>query len=214
MAILSMFEEWKSKSLHQNTVFITDGIIDRSFWSESDYKILFLLKEAYDSTSTEGTWDLPEFIKDRGVFGRTFKPMAQWAYGIEKVVKNREISPYIQNNKHVENALFSSAIVNLKKSGGKKRSSYKNLEKYVAEDWVLIKAQIGNIAPKIIVCGNTWSLIRDNLIHKKVSDCAYLSDGVLYIDYWHPSNRAANLMNYYSICAIVQMAFNSLDVDL
>jgi len=208
-----MFDEWKNKELHQKKMFITDGVIDNDFWSKSNYKIMFLLKEAYDSKKSEGTWDLPNLIRKRGVSGRTFKPMAQWAYGIEKVIQNREISPYIQNNEYVKNALLSSAVVNLKKSGGKSKSGSKNLLEYVNEDWDLIYKQISNIAPKIIVCGNTWSLIKDKLIHKKVSDCAFLSDGVLYIDYWHPSNRAANLMNYYSLCAIVQLAFKVIDSE-
>jgi len=210
-----MFEEWKSKELHQNTVFISDGIIDKSCWDESQYKILFLLKEAYSSDPTERSWDLRNFIKERGVFGRTFKPMAQWAYGIEKILQNREISPYVSNSKEVRNALLSSAVVNLKKSGGKNKSGYKNLQKYVAEDWGLISKQIAEISPKVIVCGNTWSLIKDELTSpQKVSDCAFLCDGILYIDYWHPSNRAANLMNYYSICAIVQIAINAVSAEL
>jgi len=210
-----MFDEWKNKDLHQNQLFITDGIIDREIWSKSNDGVMFLLKEAYDSKRTEGSWDLPSLIKKRGVSGRTFKPMAQWAYGIQKVIQNKEISPYIQNNDQVQKALFSSAIVNLKKSGGRKKSGIKNLEKYVDEDWKLIYEQISGIAPKIIVCGNTWSLIKGKLIHKtKVSDCAFLSNGILYIDYWHPSNRASNKMNYYSICAIVQQALKATDSEL
>ena len=209
-----MFEQWKRKELHLNKVFITDGVIKEELWLKSNYRIMFLLKEAYDSTRTEGTWSLPDFIKGYGVKGRTFKPMAQWAYGLQQVIKTNEVYPFIEKNPEVETALFSSAIVNLKKSGGKNRSNYEDLKKYVNEDWSLIHKQINKIEPKIIICGNTWSLIKDKLNYKKVSDCAFVSEGVLYIDYWHPANRAANLMNYYAICAIVQMALKVIDSEL
>jgi len=202
-----IFEAWKEKSIHKSQLFITDGVIDKGLWESSNHKVMFLLKEAYDSKRVEGSWDLPSLIKRRGVSGRTFKPMAQWAYGIHQVLKDGEIAPYIQSNSEVRNSLFSSAIVNLKKSSGKKRSGAKDLVKYVDEDWNLLVSQIQEIAPEIIVCGNTWSLIKEKMPHKeKISDRVYKSGGIIYIDFWHPSNRASNLMNYYAICAIIQVA--------
>lgn len=209
-----LFSEWKNKDSHKDKLFITDGIIDENHWVNSEIKVLFLLKEAYDSKRVEGSWDLPALIRRKKVSGRTFKPMAQWAYGIQGVLKNHEILPFQQDGADVELALLSSAVVNLKKSGGKNKSNSKDLATYVDEDWDLISKQIGLISPKIVICGNTWSLVSKKIPSKKISDRAYLSDGVIYISYWHPSNRGSNLMNYYSLCALAQMAMRKLDVEL
>jgi len=209
-----LFREWKNRDSHKDKLFITDGIIDTNHWINSEVKLLFLLKEAYDSERIDGSWDLPALIRRKKVSGRTFKPMAQWAYGVQGVLKSQEILPFQEKGDDVELSLLSSAIVNLKKSGGKNKSSSKNLSKYVDEDWDLISKQIGEICPKIVICGNTWSLVSKKISSKKISDRAYLSDGVIYISYWHPSNRASNLMNYYSLCALVQMAMRKLDVEL
>lgn len=209
-----LFSEWKNKDSHKGKLFITDGIIDDNHWVNSEIKVLFLLKEAYDSKKVEGSWDLPALIRRKKVSGRTFKPMAQWAYGIQGVLKSHEILPFQEDGANVEHALLSSAVVNLKKSGGKSKSNSENLSTYVDEDWDLISKQIRIISPKIVICGNTWSLISKKIPNKKISDSAYLSDGVIYISYWHPSNRASNLMSYYSLCALVQMAMRKLDVEL
>lgn len=209
------FHEWKQKDIHEGKLFITDGIIDQELWDKSDSKVMFLLKEAYDSKKVTGTWDLPSLIRKRGVSGRTFKPMAQWAYGIQNISNGNGISLFVENNKDVESALFSSAILNLKKSGGKKKSGTNNIKKYVDEDWDLISGQIKAIAPKVVVCGRTWELIKNRLPNlKRITDRAYSSDGIVYINFWHPSNRAANLMNYYSICAITEMALKAHAAEL
>jgi len=212
--VISLFDKWKNRSSHKEKLFITDGIIDTELWKKSSDQTMFLLKEAYDSKRVEGSWDLPSLIRKRGVSGRTFKPMAQWAWGIHKVLQDGVISPYIQNSKDVKHALLSSAIVNIKKSGGKKSSGSKNLRKYVDEDWDLLSEQVKEISPKIIVCGNTWSLISEKLTYEKISDRCYICDEIIYVDFWHPSNRASNLMNYYALCAIIQIAKKKLNVEL
>ncbi len=209
-----IFHDWKKKDIHQNQLFITDGIINQELWDESDSKVMFILKEAYDSKNSSGSWDLRSLIRRNGVSGRTFKPMAQWAYGIHSILSGNGIAPYVENSKDVKRALLSSAIVNLKKSGGKKKSGSKNLEKYVDEDWHLISDQIKAISPEIVVCGRTWHLISSKLTNKiKITDSAYISDGIVYIEFWHPSNRAANLMNYYAICAITEMAQKAMQIE-
>ncbi|WP_352338532.1 hypothetical protein [Psychrobacter sp. 16-MNA-CIBAN-0192] len=205
------FEDWKNSDLHKGKLFITDGIIDEDFWLKSEVKVLFLLKEAYDSKRVEGSWDLTKLICRKKVSGRTLKPMAQWAYGVHNIMKNYEIAPYKGDGVDVEKALLSSAIINLKKSSGKSASSSTNLSAYVDEDWHLIHKQIRDIKPEIVICGNTWSLIKQKMSYEKISDRSYLSEDILYIDYWHPANRAPSVMNYYSICALVQLALNKLN---
>lgn len=202
----SFFNDWKSSDLHMNQLFITDGIVDKDKWNQSETKIMFLLKEAYDSKRKEGTWDLPKYIQRKKVSGRTLKPMAQWACGVSHVINDKEIYSYQASGEDVEHALLSSAIINLKKSQGKHKSNHNDLKLYVETDWHFIKKQIEVIKPTIIICGNTWGLIKDKLSYNKISDRAYMSDNIIYIDYWHPANRASNKMNYYALCALVQLA--------
>lgn len=206
-----LFSDWKNRESHKGKLFITDGVINKELWANSENKVLFLLKEAYDSKRIEGSWDLPTLIRREKVSGRTFKPMAQWVYGIHGLMENKEIIPFQEDGTDVKLALLSSAIINLKKSSGSKKSSSENLARYVEEDWDLISEQIKIIQPKIVICGNTWSLIRTKIAHHKISDRAYISEDILYIDYWHPANRASNKMNYYALCALVQLALNKLE---
>ena len=205
--MIDIFKDWKNKDIHKGKLFITDGIIDQVLWNESDSKVMFLLKEAYDSKNNSGSWDLTKLIKKRGVSGRTFKPMAQWAYGVQNLLNGKGIAPYIDNSKEVEESLLSSSIVNLKKSGGKKTSSKTDLMKYVDEDWDLLYSQIELISPRVVVCGKTWPLISQKLKNKlKITDQAYISDNIIYIDFCHPANRASNHMKYYALCAITEIA--------
>lgn len=205
-----LFEEWKKRDIHCGRLFISDGANDEKLWIESDFKVLFLLKEAYDSNKIDGTWHLPSLIQRKKATGRTFKPIGQWAYGIKKIRTNNNIEDFLDNGKEINDALMSSAIINIKKSQGKKSSNEKDLIKYVESDWDLIEKQINLLNPNIIVCGKTWHLIRKNLEHKeKVSDRVYKSGDLIFVDYWHPANRSSNIMNYYSLCALIYKAQKS-----
>jgi len=202
------FKEWHQREIHKDHLFITDGAIDDKLWNDAKIKVLFLLKEAYDSKNTTGSWDLSGLIRKRRASGRTFKPMGQWASGIQRLALNGQLQEYIEGGEEVDNALLSSAIINIKKSGGKNKSSWSNLFQYAKSDWDLIQKQIDSLNPDIIVCGNTWSLIKDNLTDKKkISDRVHKAGNHTYVNYWHPSNRASNSMNYYALCALVSQAF-------
>lgn len=152
----SLFKSWQEREHHVDKLFITDGIVDSEAWNQANHKVLFILKEAYDTHRTEGTWDLSDLIRRKKVSGRTFKPLAQWAYGIQHVLKNRQIAEFQEHGEEVEKALISSAVINLKKSSGKKSSNRKNLLRYVEKDWDLVSRQIEIIKPDIVICGRTW----------------------------------------------------------
>jgi len=164
----NIFKEWKAKDIHKEKLFITDGIVDKELWKESNLKVMFLLKEAYDSKNKKGSWCLSNLIKRKGVSGRTLKPIAQWAYGLERLFNTGNIETFKENGKELKQALLSSSVVNLKKSNGKKKSEKNDLLKYVEEDWELIEDQIKNINPNIIICGKTWELFHRKIKSKNV----------------------------------------------
>ena len=190
------FNVWREK--YPDSVLITDGIIDTELWKNSKIKILFLLKEAYGKKR-----HLPDYINQSKAKGRTFIPLAQWAYAIQEITKKKKLSIFSKNKSIINPPLLSSAVINIKKVNGKKSSDNKDLVKYVNENWEEIKKQINTINPDIIVCGNTWSLIHSKLQDSTViSDRVYKTDNYIFIDFWHPANRTSNIMNYYALSAI------------
>jgi len=202
-----IFEEWHQRDIHRGQLFISDGANNEELWKESKFKILFLLKEAYDSKNTTGTWHLPKHIQKRKATGRTFRPLGQWAYGIQKIVSTGKIEDYSEEDELINAALLSAAIINVKKSSGKSNSNKDNLAKYIESDWDLIEKQISILSPDIIVCGRTWSLIRDKLKDRmKISDRVHKANQLTFVDFWHPANRSSNLMNYYALCALIYKA--------
>ena len=218
----ALFQEWSEREHHQSRErikgFIADGPIDYKLWESSDYKVLFLLKEAYASDKWAQPLDLCQHIRDWG--GPKYKiwhTVAAWAFGLQQMRKNGgEIHRYPRSEDKSEcrNALFSASIVNIKKSGGESTSNDENLYEYIEKDWNNIFEQIRLLHPGIIVCGGTWwNVVRKYLIKsegknsfRKLGEWVYEYKGYYFIDFWHPANQYPNKLNYYSLCAAVQMA--------
>ena len=63
MEMTKLLKKWEAiDGEHQH--FIADGIIDTKRWNSVPRKVLFLLKEAYDSREDAPDWDLCELIRD------------------------------------------------------------------------------------------------------------------------------------------------------
>jgi len=221
----ALFERWRDTNRHVAKNFIADGIIDPELWCESDLKVMFLLKEAYCSKEWKGhqnqTLDLCQHIRDWG--GPKYKiwhTVAAWAYGLQKMHEDPDSKIYSfpsdDEKEETRKALFSSAVVNVKKSSGESSSNDDDLYEYVKSDWYYVLEQIKLIDPQIIVCGGTWwNVIRKHVIESegkkyfeelKVSEWVYEYSGYFFVDFWHPANQYPNKLNYYSLCAAVQMS--------
>ncbi len=211
-----LFERWRKRPLHKKQSFVKDGKLCPEKWdSRSSGKTLFLLKEAYDNQGRgQDWWDLSQMIQewDRP-YGRMWWTLAYWSYGVKNLINNRgQIMPFPTEEskwkKAAEN-LYESAVVNIKKSGGKKTSDWEDLKKYAEEDSDLIWEQICDINPRLVVCGGTWSIIKDYLPtppkkeHDRLGDMVYDVNGRVFIDFWHPANRYPNAMNYYTLCSLI-----------
>ncbi|CAN2042122.1 Uracil DNA glycosylase superfamily protein [Candidatus Magnetomoraceae bacterium gMMP-15] len=205
-----IFKEWKEREIHKGKLFITDGIIDQEKWDISEIKILFLLKEAYESNPEVKTgWSLCNLISKnwKGPKGKMCWAMAQWAYGIQQLHKTGDVPFFQRRGDDLKRALLSSAVINLKKSEGKSKSDNKDLSSYVKSDWDLIERQIDLIKPNIVICGMTFPLIRDRLKGaKKFSEWIYIYKNLYFIDFWHPTNRYPNKLNYYSLCSVIRLS--------
>ena len=207
-----LLEEWKSLPHHLNRSFIPDGIIDPVRWEKSPRRILFINKEAYDGDGTgiKG-FDLRKLIRcewDGRPKGGAYKVIATWAYALQHASPDPLISfpPWsLIDLEEAREALLSCAVMNIKKSGGKTSSGHQDLLAYVEKDGALIKRQVDLINPDIIVCGHVWYLMKHLWpTPERVYDEVVKTDGRIVIDFWHPSNRYPEEMNYYALAALIQ----------
>ena len=109
--------------------------------------------------------------------------------------------------KEVTESVLASAVVNIKKSGGRSSSNDDDLRKYVREDGDLLKQQVKCLSPHVMVCCNTWPLVKDVWPHaKQISEQVHTIDGMLMLDFWHPANRYPDVMNYYTVAILLHRA--------
>ena len=223
-----LFEEWKGKAIsgdielskghlvidHRNSVFIKDGVVCPKKWFSNNIRPLYLLKEAYGG---DEDWDL---IKDWLLSGNQMTKMwnrvAQWTEGI-MTTTSTAINPYnkYKSGTLAENEIFSNvAVINIKKSKGTKNSNWEEIEKYAEYDRAELLQEIEICDPTIIVCGYTakpLEIILGNNFRKEWNkNCFYHvtlnNHDVLVIDYWHPANQYPDIMNYYTLMNIYQLA--------
>ena len=82
------------------------------------------------------------------------------------------------------------------------------MRRYVVEDGDLLKQQIVCLNPHVVVCCNTWHLVREDVWPhaKRVSELVHRMNGMLVLDFWHPANQYPNVMNYYTVLALLHQA--------
>lgn len=224
--ITQLFEQWKTKERHCSQVFNYDGIIDPECWfglhDEGKPRILFLLKEAYHSPEDEArrrasgamVYDLAAELKEYGPWGNIWTRVAEWAKGISDIWTDygkpsalTAMPEYEALGKaQCNDWLRRIAIVNVKKSGGVSETDMEELAVYSKYDSAELYREIYEIIqPDIIVCGNTFSELRD--INPRLRDVAasdawrYDDDGILTVDYYHPSIRWSARLSFYGLVA-------------
>jgi hypothetical protein len=204
-----LLDEWAA--IHPvNACFIRDGIINQERWDKATIKVLFLLRECYDYKMTGAAgFDLRAEIRQwKKAHGPTMRTAALWAYGIHNargtsVPSLSSISPAVAFD-----SLLASAIVNIKKSRGVKKSNLADIDTHATNDGQFICRQIDLIAPHLVVCGGTWrSICQCKWVadaHESIYDHMYKISGRYYLSHWHPSNRFPKALNYYTVVSLVQ----------
>ncbi len=207
------FISWKKRELHKDAFFIADGIINKELWDKAPVKVLFIMKEAYESSPDDcQEWALNEYLNnDLNTIG---KPMwwslAQWLDGINKLCDSNDVATFDEEFKAdsgLNLAFHSCAVINLKKSSGKSSSDVDDLAKYVEGDWELLWAQIESINPDLIICGATYPLIASKLgSPKRSAEWLYHAKGYHFVDFWHPSNQWPYKVKYYSLLSALKQS--------
>ena len=204
-----LMSEWAEGDHHIGQTFVSDGPVDWDLWEKhGSPRILFLGKEAHGG---DGSWDLSQWLRDRGPYGNIWWKVAYVAYGLGGLTRDSMLpSPLEQWEEvkgDVDTAFRSVAVVNVKKSGGRPSSNNEDLRGYVYKDGDLVKRQVMGLQPHFIVCGNTWGLVKDLWPYTKdVSPQVYRLDNELFLDYWHPASHYPNVMYYYTAMVLMQKA--------
>lgn len=205
---------------HSSNVFIRDGVICPEQWFSSSQEVrpLFLLKEAYGG---DKDWDLVEnHLMSQEKITKMWNRISHWTYGLTATTADC-IAPYISDLPvgHFGNTyLRQAAAVNIRKSGGGKNSSMDVIRSYAAFDAKRLLEQLQLCDPKVIVCCYTgsaldiiWKEATGSVVRTPYNENLYYTirlnqRDVLVLDYWHPANHYPDIMNYYSLMAIYQMA--------
>ena len=216
-----LFQEWKKKAPsddinHSKNVFIRDGIVCPEQWFPQKVRPLFLLKEAYHGT---GDWDLiKDHLLTKEKMGKhiTWKRVSQWTQGLLHTsttylcpFRDEAAMHYFGNEQ-----LRQIAVVNVKKSDGAKDSKKDNILQYAQCDCTELRREIELIDPTIIVCGYTITslniILGYNIKDRQNSNLYYFTrlngHDVIVLDYYHPSNRYPDIMNYYGLIGSYQQA--------
>ena len=218
-----LFKKWRTGDLHQNELFIEDGVVNPNIYYACEDRILFLLKEAY---SDDEEFCLTEYLADKGKgIPAMWRRVTEWTKLIVEALNGNIGKALFKRNGEFERLgneyLQRIAVVNIKKSGGKSNSGNDDLQKYVDKDAEELLAQLKICDPTIIVCGNVEQYLRQilKLDKKELEFGEYVErehfiyhfelngHDVKVISYWHPSNYYPNLMNYYGFEGICRIAF-------
>lgn len=199
-----LFERWKATEKHSGRHFIQDGIIDPEKWIAARIKVLFLLKEAYGSIT-----DLTEFIRKDAVLNkRTWMRCACWAHAAQS--EHPLAFEDIQSNDAVKrDALLSCAVVNIKKSDGRRESDMSDILSYAKQDSALLQEQINLIAPTLIISGGVfdcWEEIWRAKPEKKARRVWLVGNNIPAINFPHPANHNLDDFMYWSILKVLSDA--------
>ena len=207
-----LFSKWQSRLRHQNNInkrmaFVRDGAMDKEKWEQANPKIVFLEKEAYGHGGGDerSSWCLGTLLREE--WGRFRGPhwlnVGRWTYGIQHT--NKDNIPSFPDDEVARNALFDSAVVNIKKSGGSPTSNDHDLKLYVEEDGDLIKEQIDLLNPDVIVFCSTWHLVKELFGEpEELSTWTYQRNNQKLLEYYHPAARMDKIMMFFALRAIYQ----------
>jgi len=205
-----LFNRWKRR----RPSLVKDGVVNEESYTQSDTKLLFLLKEANDRGG--GGWDLRDFLQE-GARGQTWNNVTRWVRGIRSLSEEipwsdlEEITPAQRTQ-----FLRSICVINFKKTPGGGTTDNDELERIAEEDRDYLNEQFSFYNPDLIVCGGSVTehlfdkLILDRLIEpEKRRDWQLTSKGVPFntlgpskqvVSFHHPNlPRVRVCLLYYGL---------------
>lgn len=209
-----IFASWTAR--RPNLKLIRDGVVNEDAYSSSNPRVLFLLKEP---NTTETDWSLIDFIR-RGAQSSTWDNLSRWVIGIrhlEKDIPWKEISS-ISLDQRVD-ALKSAAVMNLKKSPGRRVANEQELSNFASEENEFLIEQFSlynnhESTHVSVCCGSIIAqLFYSILVADKSLSWKTAFNGVSYLEYQprkfaiayaHPEARVADNILYYPLIDAVK----------
>lgn len=218
-----IFDERKLKRVF-GEVYVKDGVVNPELWFSQKIRPLFLLKEAYGGRED---WSLLDHLipveENEMACGATWRRVTQWTYGI--LGTDETNIPIFDINempalKYGNELLKHISVVNVKKTAGNTKSEMDEINRVAKRDRFELQKQIALCSPTVIICGYTMealNIIMSGESDKGIKDYSCPNQNwyykfelngqeVIAIDYYHPSNQFPDLLNYYALMHIYQMA--------
>jgi len=207
----SLFKEWKDREPHKtNNNFIKDGIIDIDRWNHVSTKVLFILREAYQHENETDGFNLVEnLLAEEGQKkGKsTWRNLGKWAYLLQNYPTENDIENVTRDWFYYEEAFLSSAIINVKKSGGKSRSDIHEIIEIAKLDQDLLRKQVDLISPDIICCCGVFGSIKvlwNETDMEEIGHRLFKTKDYKIIDYWHPATLWSQDLFYFGLKGIIE----------
>ncbi len=201
MKTVDFFDAEIKKAYGKNSV--VDGITDMSRYKKADPKILWILKEANNSHTSNPNENQRDFHTDVTSYPKwklTFKRIISCSYGI--IYKNKELN--VDENACINgvNVMLDIALINVNKCGGNSRSNNSSISAKYNEYKDVILEQIKQINPDVIInCSEVLSLTSDlqdrfvlseEIKKRNANAKVYYNNEKLLIDYCHPNATKDN----------------------
>lgn len=197
------------KEYNQSNDAIYDGIADFEAYSNSPYKVAWILKEPYDDFENGmpigGGWSIPKdcFLDENQKWKvLTWQRVIYVMYGLKYQLSYSEMD-FIRNDPEMGKVLREVAWINLSKMPALTSSDTKAISYYYKKYWrPVVLEQVKLYSPKVIVFGNTLQCCREDFltnsdepIDRYVFDgtCfinVYKKDGKTLLDAYHPGFRS------------------------
>jgi len=203
MSKTDLWAQWRqhySECGIDSSQICTDGIVDSSIFAHEGKKVLFVLRE----TNGFAGGDLCGFLRD-GPRYQMWHTVARWATGIQQ-----GFPLYDDINKFavLQRSLRRCAAINLKKASGGSSANPAVINAFAFQDRALLRKQISEIEPEIIVaCGTfdplVWLLeieFKPNHLWGNPAKCESISAWVIP---WRHPGRANNRKTYSELGTIV-----------
>ena len=150
----------KTISGNDDYVFALDGALSMETYRNQKTRILFILKEAYDSTPRNNNgvyvWDELKWAQFNieKISNPTWRRIFQWSNLILNKCGQEQLCDQIKKE-----LIQKIAVINIKKVNGEKNSKDNELKNIVTKKPENIISQIEYFKPTIIICGHTGWLL-------------------------------------------------------
>lgn len=202
---------------------IPDGVYDIDGYYKSTPRIMWILKEPYDDLDATGNpigggWILNDAFDNEDAWkNKTWQPIIYISHGI-KNCRHWNDMDWIHDDKSMVDRLKEIAYINLSKMPNRTDSN----DDFVFEEYKrywkdIVNKQIEVYKPNVIICGNTYWMIRDYLGTEVLFKESVIHEGInvanlintkdyKIIDTYHPNQKIKGLTRQLYVDTVIDLA--------